>query len=97
SDAQTPACERQIGDLAVGATVSYDCSTGPLSAGFTNTASVSGASAAGSVSDSDDAVVVVITPDPSPETPSVPEPGTLLLLGLGLGGLLALSRRRIKR
>ncbi len=66
SDPLTPDCDRAIGtlpDLAPGATLSYECRTGPLFAGFTNQATVSAQGPGGSSSASDYAEVLVLAPE----------------------------------
>ena len=63
TDATAPACDSIIGDLAVGETTSYTCSTTAGAADFTNTADVTGDDPIGNpVSDSDSADVDVIAP-----------------------------------
>ncbi len=81
TDATAPACDSIIGDLAVGETTSYTCSTTAGAADFTNTADVTGDDPIGNpVSDSDTADVDVIAPaisiQKSPDGQSVVSGGT---------------------
>ena len=48
-------CEREIGDLAVGAVVTYECTLENVISSFTNVATASGAYGSTTVSDDDDA------------------------------------------
>lgn len=76
ADPLTPGCVRaSLGALAPGAsTVVYTCTTGSLTAGFTNVATATGTyGEAGSISDSDSAAVTV-TPPPPPPPPPGPTP-----------------------
>ena len=61
SDPEAPACDRNIGDLAVGASFSYDCTFVMVMDSFTNVATATGTPIDGgnSVSDMDTAGVVV--------------------------------------
>jgi uncharacterized repeat protein (TIGR01451 family) len=60
TDALTPTCNTTIGALAAGATQTITCAATNVTATFTNTAVVNGATAGGqAVTDSDDAVVTV--------------------------------------
>ena len=67
SDPIEPACNRTIGNLAVGASETYTCATANVQASFTNIANVTGASVVdgASVTDSDP-TQVVITNDTNP-------------------------------
>lgn len=85
SDPRLPACDRAIGDLAPGASVSYPCELAEVTADFTNIAQVAGSTSTGEVViDEDDARVVPI--DGAPD-------GGDDLVGTGAGGpvLLILS------
>ena len=63
TDAMAPACDSTIGNLAVGASSSYDCSMIAGASDFTNVADVTGDDPNGDpVADSDDAAVDVINP-----------------------------------
>jgi uncharacterized repeat protein (TIGR01451 family) len=63
TDAIAPICDNAIGDLAAGASVSYDCTLEVVSGDFTNTADVTGTPPVGPpVTDSDDADVDAIDP-----------------------------------
>ncbi len=63
SDPQAPDCDNVIGDLAVGAAVTYTCVLNNVAADFTNTAIVDAEDPqGGSVADSDGADVEVINP-----------------------------------
>ncbi|MDJ0665410.1 MAG: SdrD B-like domain-containing protein [Acidimicrobiia bacterium] len=63
TDAVAPACDTSIGDLAVGASVGYDCTMVAGAVDFTNTAEVTGNDPLGGpVSDSDSADVDIINP-----------------------------------
>ncbi len=63
SDVLAPACDKAIGDLAVGGTASYQCTANNVTADFTNVAVVTGTPPAGpAVTDDDDAVVDIISP-----------------------------------
>lgn len=60
SDPLTPACNRSIGNLPVGSSVSYDCSIANVQVGFTNEITATGTPPAGSsISQSDSAQVDV--------------------------------------
>ncbi len=62
-DSLTPDCDNAIGDLALGAAVSYSCTLLDVTADVVNSATVNGADAvANAVSDTDTAAVTVITP-----------------------------------
>lgn len=76
ADPLTTGCIRaSLGALAPGAsTVAYTCTTGSLTAGFTNVATATGTyGEGGSISDSDSAAVTV-TPPPPPPPPPGPTP-----------------------
>ena len=63
ADAQAPACNSAIGDLAADASTSYDCTVTGVTVDFTNIAAVSGLDPLGNtVSDDDPADVDVIDP-----------------------------------
>ncbi|MCP4304893.1 MAG: DUF11 domain-containing protein, partial [bacterium] len=63
TDVQAPVCDTTVGDLAAGASTSYDCIVTGVTADFTNTASVVGTHpAGGTVNDDDTADVDVIDP-----------------------------------
>ena len=63
TDALVPACDSTVGDLAAGASTSYTCTVSDVTAGFTNTADVSGTDPIGlEVTDSDTADVTVLVP-----------------------------------
>ena len=63
SDPQAPACDSAVGDLAVGASVTYSCDLAGVTADFTNTASVTADDPIGNpVSASDFSDVDVINP-----------------------------------
>ncbi len=63
ADALVPACDRVIGDLAIGAGSSYTCDAIGVTADFTNVATVSADDPLGNpVGDSDDADVDVVAP-----------------------------------
>jgi len=84
TDAQAPGCAAVIGDLAVGASTSYECSLSGITQPMTNVAEVTGHDAGGIVvTDEDDAQVVVSTPvtGPPPVRPLVILGMTMLLLG----------------
>ena len=67
SDPLTPSCDKVIGTLLQGASTSYTCTTGALSASFTNIASVTGHPPVGpDVTASDNAPVTVTTPAAPP-------------------------------
>ena len=67
SDPLTPSCDKVIGTLLQGASTSYTCTTGALSASFTNIASVTGHPPVGpDVTASDNAPVTVTTPPAPP-------------------------------
>jgi uncharacterized repeat protein (TIGR01451 family) len=82
SDPLTPSCVKAIGDLAAGASSSYDCTTDALHVSFTNLASVTGTPPVGpDVTASDTAPVTVIHPaiaiEKSPDGQSVTRGGTV--------------------
>ncbi|MDH3730404.1 MAG: choice-of-anchor E domain-containing protein [Acidimicrobiia bacterium] len=61
ADPLAPDCDATIGDLAVGASISYDCTVASVTTGFTNVATVTGEGPGGGpVTDQDDAVVDVV-------------------------------------
>ncbi|MFW2383844.1 MAG: SdrD B-like domain-containing protein, partial [Acidimicrobiales bacterium] len=63
SDGPVPSCDNTIGDMAVGASVSYSCTLSGVASDFVNTAQVVGTDPiAGTVSDSDTAAVTVLVP-----------------------------------
>ncbi len=64
NDAQEPACDQLIGDLAPGETFTYTCTGATVTSGYTNIADVTGDPVDGSpeVTDSDPSDVVVDTP-----------------------------------
>ena len=63
TDPLAPACDRVIGDLAIGATLTYTCDEPTVLADFTNVASVTGEDIEGNVvTDDDDAPVNVLAP-----------------------------------
>ena len=63
SDPLAPACSSNIGDLAVGATTTYDCTMLDVAADMTNTATTVGTHAGGgTVTDTDTADVDVVAP-----------------------------------
>ncbi|MFN2199222.1 MAG: hypothetical protein ACK2UW_24100, partial [Anaerolineales bacterium] len=59
TDAEAPGCANTIGDLAAGASVTYNCTVPAVTEGFTNTACVAGSFEAGEVSDCDSSTVKV--------------------------------------
>jgi hypothetical protein len=64
TDPIAPNCAATIGDLAVGAQHSYDCTYAPVTNDFTNVATATGDYGDTTVSDNDDADVVVdLLPD----------------------------------
>jgi len=82
TDPLTPSCDKVIGDLAKGASTSYDCTTDALTASFTNVANVTGHPPVGpDVTASDNAPVTVIHPsiaiEKSPDGQSVTSGGTV--------------------
>jgi len=63
SDPLTPDCDNNIGTMIASQVVNYSCTATSVSAGFTNTASVSGTAPVGpDATDQDDATVTVIDP-----------------------------------
>ncbi len=63
SDPQASSCNSNIGNLAAGASTSYDCTVSGVTEDFTNVATVTGQDPQGNeVSDNDDASVDVISP-----------------------------------
>jgi large repetitive protein len=62
SDPLAPDCDRVIGDLAAGASTSYECTVAAVSEGFTNVATVTGDTPYEQVDDEDPSTVVVLTP-----------------------------------
>jgi uncharacterized repeat protein (TIGR01451 family) len=73
SDRLTPGCDRTIGTLARGASVTYGCRSSGVSSGFTNTADATGVSPRGvTVSASDYAVVGTGTTTPAPPAENAP-------------------------
>ncbi len=70
TDVLAPDCDRVIGDLAVGASVSYECAAPDVTEAFTNVASVTGEDEDGNVvEDEDDADVSVV--DDESEIPAI--------------------------
>jgi hypothetical protein len=93
SDPKVPACDRTIGSLAVGQTVSYDCDLSAVDEAITNVAFVEGRTSAGlTVTDEDDArvrPVDVTGPTEGGTTEKLTDTGAgrlwlLLVSGLGL-------------
>ncbi len=78
TDPLAPGCDAAIGDLAVGASTSYDCTVSNVTAGFTNVATVTGEGPGGQpVTDDDDAVVeVTAAPAPGVEIQKTPDSQT---------------------
>jgi uncharacterized repeat protein (TIGR01451 family) len=76
TDAQAPNCAKAIGDLAPGASVSYDCALTGVAASFTNSATATGHPAVGpDVTATDTAPVTVNSvPPPPPPPPVIPTP-----------------------
>ena len=62
ADPLTPDCARALTDLAPGASTSYTCVTGALTADLTNTATVNATAGTTAVSANDSALVVVDQP-----------------------------------
>ena len=95
TDAMAPNCDRVIGDLAVGASFTYTCSLGGVTAGLTNVAIVTGDDGAGtSVTDNDDAVVRITPPEligTGSESQNLAIFGALLM---ALGVALVVPKRR---
>jgi uncharacterized repeat protein (TIGR01451 family) len=77
TDAQAPNCANAIGSLAIGASSTYTCSLGGVTASFTNSATVTGHPSIGpDVTATDTAPVTVnaVPPPPPPAPPVVPAP-----------------------
>ena len=75
TDPLAPLCDNAIGDLAIGASVSYSCTLAGVTAGFTNTATAIGTDpTSNTVSDDDSADVLLLAPsvgivkDPATQT-----------------------------
>ncbi|MBU4153478.1 MAG: hypothetical protein KKD63_11400 [Proteobacteria bacterium] len=62
TDTLVPACAKTIGDLAPGISTSYTCTTGNVTANFTNIAMVNGIHNGMNYTDSDESTVMVDTP-----------------------------------
>ncbi len=79
TDPLAPDCDANIGDLAVGASTSYDCTVAAVTAGFTNVATVTGEGPGGEeVTDEDDAVVeVTAAPAPAIDVEKTPDTQTV--------------------
>ena len=91
SDTLTPACSRNVGDLLPGRSVSYSCTTEPLSADLNNVAIATAAGPAGRVTATANAFVNVLiydwgdAPDPTYPTLSASNGARHDLSGLFLG------------
>ena len=96
TDALAPACDRVIGDLAVGASTDYTCTLAGIEESLTNVAVVTGESENGvQVTDQDDAQVVVELPPTGARSSEA-----LLIFGvllLGAGAFLVAPRPRRHR
>ncbi|MEZ4605644.1 MAG: SdrD B-like domain-containing protein [Deinococcales bacterium] len=62
ADGLVPDCARTIGALAIGETVSYDCTVNNVTTGFTNIATVDGEYNGQNVSDTDNSTIEVNEP-----------------------------------
>jgi len=95
-DPLTHNCNRNIGDLAQGASVSYSCKRPDVQDPFKNVATACGEDGqGGNVCDDDDAVVRVLTEEEPPQSipiPTLSEWALILMAGL----MLLLGGRRVK-
>ena len=74
TDAQAPDCAKAIGDLAAGATMSYDCALTNVGASFTNSATATGHPAVGADVSATDTAPVTVNAVPPPPPPPPPPP-----------------------
>jgi uncharacterized repeat protein (TIGR01451 family) len=94
TDARAPGCDRVIGDLAVGASTSYECSLSGITASLTNVAVVTGNDANGIiVTDDDDAIVEIELPPTGGQSQDLAIYGVLLLAA----GAALIAPKRIRR
>ncbi len=81
---QSPASISALGSMSPGASVTYNCSLGNVTQGFTNTATVSGLASNGDTVTASDTAPVTVTPltpppPPPPTTPSKVHPAISIL------------------
>jgi uncharacterized repeat protein (TIGR01451 family) len=74
TDTQAPNCAKVIGDLAPGASSSYDCALAGVAASFTNSATATGHPAVGADVTATDTAPVTVNAVPPPPPPPPPPP-----------------------
>lgn len=100
TDPQAPDCDNFIGDLAVGASVSYSCERTNVQEGFNNVATVTGeGEEGGDVTDDDDAVVFLLDEPPQMHqlVPTLSQWAVILMAALVLFAGMVQARKWTRR